>query len=84
MIIGDGLIGSELEADLVVSAVGLVPNIWLANEACIDCGRGIRVNEYLATSLAGIHALGGVLVAPENVESLWQVTKTADGIEAGC
>lgn len=50
--------GSELDADLVVSAVGLVPNVELAKEAGIDCGRGIRVNEYLATSLPDIYALG--------------------------
>ncbi|WP_245798112.1 FAD-dependent oxidoreductase [Chromohalobacter japonicus] len=50
--------GRELTADLVVSAVGLVPNIDLARSAGIDCGRGIRVDEYLATSQANIYALG--------------------------
>ncbi|WP_311945740.1 NAD(P)/FAD-dependent oxidoreductase [Halomonas piscis] len=50
--------GGVLEADLVVSAVGLAPNIELAAQAGIDCGRGIRVNEYLATSLPNVYALG--------------------------
>lgn len=50
--------GSALEADLVVSAVGLAPNIELAQAAGVDCGRGIRVDEYLATSLPDVYALG--------------------------
>lgn len=50
--------GNELEADLVVSAVGLSPNTELAIQAGIDCGRGIRVDEYLATSMPDIYALG--------------------------
>jgi rubredoxin---NAD+ reductase len=50
--------GSELEADLVVSAVGLVPNIDLAQAAGVDCGRGIRVDDRLATSLPDVYALG--------------------------
>ncbi|MFC0324843.1 NAD(P)/FAD-dependent oxidoreductase [Halomonas organivorans] len=50
--------GVELEADLVISAVGLLPNIELARGAGIDCGRGIRVDERLATSLPDVFALG--------------------------
>ncbi|WP_353960401.1 FAD-dependent oxidoreductase [Halomonas maura] len=50
--------GRELEADLVVSAVGLTPNTALARAAGIDCGRGIRVDDHLATTLPGIYALG--------------------------
>ncbi|WP_246116593.1 NAD(P)/FAD-dependent oxidoreductase [Cobetia crustatorum] len=50
--------GGELEADLVVSAVGLLPNTELAVQAGIDCGRGIRVDEYLATSMPDVYALG--------------------------
>lgn len=53
--------GSSLEADLVVSAVGLTPNTGLAKSIGIDCGRGIRVDEYLATSLPDIYALGDVV-----------------------
>ncbi|XKE47488.1 FAD-dependent oxidoreductase [Halomonas organivorans] len=50
--------GSELEADLVISAVGLVPNVELARAAGVDCGRGIRVDDHLATSLPDVYALG--------------------------
>ncbi|MEX2475875.1 FAD-dependent oxidoreductase [Marinobacter sp.] len=50
--------GTTLDSDLVVSAVGLSPNISLAQEAGVKCGRGIQVNEYLATSIPNIYALG--------------------------
>ncbi|MGZ5199499.1 MAG: FAD-dependent oxidoreductase [Telluria sp.] len=50
--------GSFLEADVVVSAVGLRPSIGLAQQSGIATGRGIRVNEYGRTSVAGIYALG--------------------------
>jgi rubredoxin-NAD+ reductase len=50
--------GSTLEADLVVSAVGLAPNVELARAAGVDCGRGIRVDDHLATSLPDVYALG--------------------------
>ncbi|MEP4557795.1 FAD-dependent oxidoreductase [Cobetia amphilecti] len=50
--------GSELAADLIVSAVGLAPNTALASAAGIDCGRGIRVDDHLMTSLPGVYALG--------------------------
>lgn len=47
-----------LDVDLVVSAVGLAPNIDLAVQAGIDCNRGICVDERLATSVPHIHAIG--------------------------
>ncbi|WP_246007426.1 FAD-dependent oxidoreductase [Halomonas nitroreducens] len=50
--------GSELAADLVISAVGLAPNVELAQAAGVDCGRGIRVDDHLATSLPDVYALG--------------------------
>lgn len=50
--------GSVLHADLVISAVGLAPNINLAKAAGIECGRGIRVDDYLATSQPNVFALG--------------------------
>lgn len=53
--------GSELVADLVVSAVGLTPNIELARSAGIECERGIRVDDHLATSSPDIFALGDVV-----------------------
>ncbi|WP_250655976.1 NAD(P)/FAD-dependent oxidoreductase [Alkalimarinus coralli] len=47
-----------IETDLIVSAVGLAPNIKLASEAGISVGRGIVVDESSETSQKGIFALG--------------------------
>lgn len=50
--------GAILEADLVVSAIGLRPRIALASEAGLAVNRGIVVNRLLETSEPGIFALG--------------------------
>ncbi|VVP92512.1 Nitric oxide reductase FlRd-NAD(+) reductase [Pseudomonas fluorescens] len=50
--------GQSLEADLVLSAVGLRPDLTLAETAGIAVGRGIQVNAQLQTSVSGIYALG--------------------------
>lgn len=50
--------GTTLEADLVLSAVGLRPQRELAVNAGIAVGRGILVDSHLQTSQPGIFALG--------------------------
>ncbi|MGJ8728905.1 nitrite reductase large subunit NirB [Listeria aquatica] len=50
--------GSELEADLVVMSIGIRPETSLAKEAELEVGRGICVNDYLATSDSSIFAIG--------------------------
>jgi rubredoxin---NAD+ reductase len=50
--------GEGLDADLVLSAVGLRPNLGLAESAGLAVGRGIRVDARLQCSQAGIYALG--------------------------
>lgn len=50
--------GKTIEADLVLSAVGLRPNIQLAQAAGLATDRGIVVNELLQTSDPAIFALG--------------------------
>ena len=50
--------GSELEADLVVMAAGIRPNIELAQKVGIHCERGIVVNDTLQTFDPKIYAVG--------------------------
>lgn len=50
--------GQTIQADVVLSAIGLRANINLANEAGIECNRGIVVDRNLKTSDSHIHALG--------------------------
>jgi nitrite reductase (NADH) large subunit len=50
--------GSELEADLVVMAVGIRPNMALAQEAGLYCERGIVVDDTMLTYDPRIYAVG--------------------------
>ena len=50
--------GTRLEVDVVLSAVGLKPNIHVANEASIAVNKGIVVNKQLETNYKNIFALG--------------------------
>ncbi|OLL31820.1 rubredoxin-NAD(+) reductase [Burkholderia sp. SRS-W-2-2016] len=50
--------GTRLDADVVISAVGLAPNVALAAACGIEVGRGIRTDAQLRTSVADIFALG--------------------------
>ncbi|MBP2111099.1 nitrite reductase large subunit NirB [Paenibacillus silagei] len=50
--------GEMAEADLIVMAVGIKPNVELARSSGIEVNRGIVVNDYMETSLPGIYAVG--------------------------
>ncbi|MDM5199876.1 nitrite reductase large subunit NirB [Fictibacillus enclensis] len=50
--------GSVANADLVVMAVGIRPNVQLAKNSGIAVNRGILVNDYLETEVPDIYAVG--------------------------
>ncbi|WP_435947394.1 NADH:flavorubredoxin reductase NorW [Dryocola sp. BD586] len=50
--------GRTLDVDAVVAAIGLRPNVDLAQNAGLEVNRGIKVNRQLQTSDANIYALG--------------------------
>jgi NAD(P)H-dependent nitrite reductase large subunit/NAD(P)H-dependent nitrite reductase small subunit len=50
--------GSEVNADLVVMAAGIRPNIALAKSAHLHCERGIVVNDNMQTYDPSIYAVG--------------------------
>lgn len=50
--------GDELEADLVVMAVGIRANTEIAQASGIEVNRGIVVNDYLQTSWPDVYAVG--------------------------
>ena len=50
--------GDSIDADLVVMAVGIRPNIELAQSAGLHCERGIIVNDTLQTYDPAIYAVG--------------------------
>ncbi len=50
--------GTAVEADIVLSAIGVRPDLSLAQAADIDCARGIVTDRALQTSAANVYALG--------------------------
>jgi len=50
--------GSILEADAVVFAVGVKPNVDLARESGLATNRGVLVDDALTTNVEGVFALG--------------------------
>jgi rubredoxin-NAD+ reductase len=50
--------GAEVQADIVLSAIGLRPRTGLAKAADLEVARGIVTNRLLQTSNANIYALG--------------------------
>jgi rubredoxin-NAD+ reductase len=50
--------GSVIHADIVLSAIGLKPELELARAAGLETARGIIVNRYLETSARDVYALG--------------------------
>lgn len=50
--------GSQLECDLFITAIGVRPNMALAQEAGIYCERGIVVNDTLQSYDPSIYAVG--------------------------
>ena len=50
--------GRRIDADAVIFAAGIRPNVSLAKDAGIPVNRGIVVDDYLQSGAAGIFALG--------------------------
>ena len=61
--------GTRIEAHLVLSAVGLRPNVALAAEAGLDIGLGIKVNAYGQTSDPHIYAIGDCAEYPHGLSA---------------
>ncbi len=50
--------GTEVDADIVVVAAGIRPNVALGRSAGLEVHRGIVVNDFMETSDSHIHAVG--------------------------
>ncbi len=50
--------GTAIDAEVVLSAIGLKPKLELARAAGLKINRGIVVDRHLETSAPGVHALG--------------------------
>jgi 3-phenylpropionate/trans-cinnamate dioxygenase ferredoxin reductase subunit len=50
----------EIVTDAVVAGIGILPNVELAQQAGLEVGNGVIVDEYLRTSQTDIYAAGDV------------------------
>jgi NAD(P)H-nitrite reductase large subunit len=59
--------GKVLEADLVISATGVKPNIGFLQDSAVKCLVGVLTDEHLQTSVPGIYAAGDCAEAFDKV-----------------
>lgn len=52
--------GKVIYANAIVYAIGTIPNIELARQSKLECGRGVTVNQHLQSSDPNIFALGEI------------------------
>lgn len=65
--------GPRIRADLFVGCIGITANTLLAQQAGLDVGRGIRVNELMQTSDPAIYAVGDVAELKGTPGGLWPI-----------
>ncbi len=53
--------GKKIDCSLLVTAVGVSPNLSFFDNSLIDIGRGIRVNDRLQTNIENVYAAGDVI-----------------------
>lgn len=59
--------GDELEADILIAATGVKPNIDFLQDSGIERGWGLKVDEHLCTSVPNIYAAGDVVEVPDRL-----------------
>ncbi|MFE3871030.1 molybdopterin-dependent oxidoreductase [Flavobacterium sp. ZS1P70] len=67
--------GRIITANAIVYTIGTIPNIELAKESGISCGRGVKVNQYLQSSIPNVFAIGEIA---EFNNQLFGITSAAE------
>jgi len=67
--------GKIITANAIVYTIGTLPNIEIAKESGLACGRGVKVNQYLQTSNSSVFAIGEIA---EFNNQLFGITSAAE------
>lgn len=59
--------GDIIPADFVIAGIGILPNMELAQDAGIDCGNGIVVDDLCRTSVPDVYAAGDCTFHPNPI-----------------
>ncbi len=74
--------GEIIETDLILFSAGIKSNLEIVKDTGIEYGRGIKVNEYLETSIKDIYAAGDIAEFNGAVYGIWPAAKE-QGMAAG-
>ena len=65
--------GPRVRADIFVACLGIQPNVFLAEQAGLEVGRGIKVDAGMRTTDSNIYAVGDVAEVRSGPGGLWPV-----------
>jgi NADH dehydrogenase FAD-containing subunit len=66
--------GAKVDADLVICATGVTPNIGFLQQSGVACAHGVLTDEYLQTNVPGIYAAG------DCAEALDLIVRSSEGV----
>lgn len=67
--------GRTIPVEFVVFSTGVRPNIGIVKDTLIETGRGIKVDEYMQTSVQNIFAAGDIAEYKGQVYGIWPVAR---------
>jgi len=59
--------GKQVPTDFVVAGIGVTPAVELFQRTALDTSNGIKVNEFLETSVPGVWAAGDIASYPDQI-----------------
>src|ERR1019366_6360957 len=59
--------GNHVATDFVVAGIGVVPTVELFHRTALDTSEGIKVNEFLETTVPGVWAAGDIANYPDQI-----------------
>jgi NADPH-dependent 2,4-dienoyl-CoA reductase/sulfur reductase-like enzyme len=59
--------GNQVPTDFVVAGIGVTPTVELFQRTALDASDGIKVNEFLETSVPGVWAAGDIANYPDQI-----------------